>query len=120
MCVVVTSLVFVLLVARMVVSNGLMELPGVSWCCHVIVSSGFLFSASDLVCFVTLVCVVLFGMPVLALSFPLVLCWLESCVVDSVGVIVVVIVVDSVVATGGAVGVAVAVDDDVRFGVWSG
>ena len=103
----------------MVVSNGLMELPGVSWCCHVIVSSGFLFSASDLVCFVTLVCVVLFGVPVLALSFPLVLCWLELCIVDSIGVIVVVIVVVSVVATGCAVGVAVAVDD-VRFGVWSG
>ena len=61
----------------------------------------------------------LFGVAVLALSFPLVLCWLESCVVDSVGVIVVVIVVVSVVSTGGAVGVAVAVDD-VGFGVWSG
>jgi hypothetical protein len=53
-----------------------MELPGVRWCCHGIVSSGFLFSASDLVCFVTLVYVVLFGVVVLALSFPLVLRWL--------------------------------------------
>ena len=94
-----------------------MELLGIRWCCHGVISCSFPFSASGLMSFDPFGCVVLFGVPVLALSFPLVLCWLELCIVDSIGVIVVVIVVVSVVATGGAVGVAV---DDVGFGVWSG
>ena len=94
-----------------------MELLGIWWCCHGVISCSFPFSASGLMSFDPFGCVVLFGVPVLALSFPLVLRWLESCIVDSI--IVVNIVVVSVVATGGAVGVVVAVDD-VGFGVWSG
>ena len=91
-----------------------MELLGIRWCCHGVISCSFPFSASGLMSFDPIGCVVFFGVPVLALSFPLVVC-----IVGSIGVIVVVIVVVSAVATNGAVCIAVAVDD-VRFGVWSG